>query len=235
MNSVITLVLSQPFSVNVNSAGQFVFEACIDAAGKFKTAAEMQALHAQGSADFPYGNCWPTTAWNTVTTYPPYKVAPTVATYVPMPEMLSTPADFEALIKEAGIADQVRNTLFDQADRMIYNKPQYGSETRRMLAFVYNGKEYNVGSLMVNRFFKGIGHPGHWDLADLQWINDPDTVVVAKPTWQPARALVPGEILIDDISGQQVDLASGETSGADDIAAGLALVSRGLNKVRNGK
>jgi hypothetical protein len=127
--------------------------------------------------------------------YSKYEVAPTNATYVSDPILLSLRAEAEGLIEEIGLSGV---ELIDEADSMRYYTVDYRDDPRRIWSFSYKGGLYNVGSLLANRNHFGVGWPGHWEVGStIRWLADPPAPTGLDdrraPRPMPVRDLLPNE------------------------------------------
>lgn len=173
--------------------------------------------------------------------YPPYVVAPTLATRggsILNPVYLSLESDAEALMTELG------GSSLQQEEFPPFTPDYPADEPRRPWEFLLRGQLYNVGALLARRNAQGIGAPGHWDLSSPApvWVPDPNGLAGAddaRPPWEmPLRDLLPNEKLGTDFMGipcvQRTDLqqAADEASGkftADDRAT-LRLIYQAISQ-----
>jgi hypothetical protein len=132
--------------------------------------------------------------------YPKYVIAPTTATFVGDPVLLSLRADADALLKELGLAG---TPLVDAAESMIAFKIDYKDDERRMWQFLYKGDWINVGALLANKNAHGMGWPGHWDIdAAIRWVADPPAPTGLDDR-RPPRPMPVRELL----STEKIDVA----------------------------
>ena len=104
--------------------------------------------------------------------YPPYVVAPTLATRGGSSLnaiYLSLESDAQALMKELG-GDNLQ-----QEELPSFPATYPGDEPRRPWYFLVRGQPVNVGALLLSRNAQGVGAPGHWDVSSPQpvWVPDP--------------------------------------------------------------
>lgn len=140
------------------------------------------------------------------------------------PAYLSTKADAEALMAELN-----GSSLYDEGDSAFppFKISYPADETRRMWAFVANGRPVVAGSLLMQKYAHGVGAPGKWDLSQGEpaWdsealTSDPPVTLspVPVPVDIPAGAIfVPG----GPFGGWQVKLAGEADPGSAPAAGGL--------------
>jgi hypothetical protein len=132
--------------------------------------------------------------------YPKYVIAPTTATFVGDPVLLSLRADADVLLRELGLAG---TPLVDAAESMIAFKIDYKDDDRRMWQFVYKGDWINVGALLANKNAHGIGWPGHWEVGTaIRWVADPPAPTGLDDR-RPARPMPVRDLL----SNEKIDVA----------------------------
>ena len=154
--------------------------------------------------------------------YPPYVVAPTLATRggsVMNPIYLSLESDARALMTQLGGAG------LQQEDLPSFPATYPSDEPRRQWYFLFQGQAVNVGALLLMRNTRGVGAPGHWDVSTPQpvWVPDPPAPTgeddTRAPRAMPVRDLLPNEQLYKGMMGilgvLRTDLqkAADETSG----------------------
>ena len=174
--------------------------------------------------------------------YPPYTVAPTLATRGGSSLnaiYFSLESDAQALMQELG-GDQLR-----QEDLPSFPASYPSGELRRPWYFLFQGQPVNVGALLLSRNTQGAGAPGHWDVSTPQpvWVPDPagptgadDTRAVRE---MPVRNLLPNEQLHAGMMGilgvVRTDLqkAADEASGqfTPDDRATLRMIYQAVSKL----
>jgi len=96
--------------------------------------------------------------------YPPYVVAPTLATRNgnPLnPNYLSLQSDAQALMTQLG------GSNLQQEDLPFFPASYPSDEPRRPWYFLMQGQPVNVGMLLLTRNAQGVGSPGHWDVSSI--------------------------------------------------------------------
>ena len=130
--------------------------------------------------------------------YPPYVVAPTLATRggsALNPVYLSLESDAQSLMSELGGTD------LQQEDLQPFPASYPSDEPRRPWNFSLQGQRFNVGALLMTRNAGGVGSPGHWDRSSPQllWVPDapgPNGLDDTRPVREmPVRSLLPNEML----------------------------------------
>jgi len=174
--------------------------------------------------------------------YPPYVVAPTLATRggsILNPIYLSVEGDARALMTELGGAS------LQQEELPPFTADYPDGEPRRPWEFLVRGQMYNAGALLASRNAQGIGSPGHWDLSSPApvWVPDPNGLTEAddtRPPWpMPVRDLLPNEKLYTGLMGipgvQRTDLqqTADEASGkfTPDDRATLRMIYQAISKL----
>jgi hypothetical protein len=119
--------------------------------------------------------------------YPPYVVAPTLATRggsVLNAIYLSLETDAQALMTQLG------GSGLQQEDLPSFPASYPTGELRRPWYFLSQGQPVNVGALLLSRNAQGVGAPGHWDVSSPQpvWIPEPPGPTGADDT-RPMRAM----------------------------------------------
>ncbi len=139
-----------------------------------------------------------------VHSYPPYAVAPTLATSNGVPinsGYLSTRDDALALAIMWGF-DSSAVVEPIQALFPIFDPP---TEIRREYSILFKDVPCNVGVFLGEMYHNGVGTPGHWDLTgpEPNWISDqPSPQTFILPPWpDPVRTLLPNEKLNGNIFG----------------------------------
>lgn len=136
--------------------------------------------------------------------YPPYIVAPTLATRggsTLNAIYLSLESDAQALMTQLG------GTGLQQEELVSYPASYPGDELRRQWYFLVQGQPVNVGALLLMRNAQGIGAPGHWDVSSPQpvWVPDPPAPTgeddTRPPRAMPVRDLLPNEQLYTGMMG----------------------------------
>jgi len=136
--------------------------------------------------------------------YPPYIVAPTLATRggsILNPIYLSLQSDAQSLMTELG------GTNLQQEDLTSFPASYPAGEARRQWSFLVQGQAVNVGALLLMRNAHGVGAPGHWDVSSPQplWVPDPPAPTGADdtrpPRAMPVRDLLPNEQLYTGLMG----------------------------------
>jgi len=136
--------------------------------------------------------------------YPPYVVAPTLATRggsVLNAIYFSLESDAQALMKELG-GDHLQ-----QEDLPSFPASYPSGEPRRPWYFLVQGQPVNVGALLLGRNAQGVGAPGHWDVSSPQpvWVPDPASPTGTDDTRpvreMPVRNLLPNEQLYAGMMG----------------------------------
>jgi hypothetical protein len=136
--------------------------------------------------------------------YPPYVVAPTLATRggsVMNPIYLSLESDAQALMTELG------GTNLQEEDLASFPASYPSDELRRPWDFTIQGQAVNVGALLLMRNAQGVGSPGHWDVSSPQpiWVPDPPAPTgeddTRPPRAMPVRDLLPNEQLYTGMMG----------------------------------
>lgn len=130
--------------------------------------------------------------------YPPYVVAPTLATRggsALNAVYLSLESDAQTLLSELGGTD------LQQEDLQPFPASYPSDEPRRPWNFLVQGQRFNVGALLMTRNAGGVGSPGHWDVSSPQllWVADvpgPNGLDDTRPVREmPVRSLLPNEML----------------------------------------
>jgi hypothetical protein len=175
--------------------------------------------------------------------YPPYVVAPTLATRggsVLNPIYLSLESDAQALMTELG------GSSLQQEDLPSFPATYPADEPRRQWYFMARGQAVNVGALLLTRNAQGVGAPGHWDVSSGQpvWVSDPSGPTgendTRPPRQMPVRDLLPNEQLYTGLMGilgvVRTDLqnAANETSGVftPDDRAMLRMIYLAVSKLQ---
>ncbi len=135
--------------------------------------------------------------------YPPYVVAPTLATRggsTLNAIYFSLESDAQALMKELG-GDHLQ-----QEDLPSFPASYPSDELRRPWYFLVRGQPYNVGAVLMNRNAQGVGYPGHWDVSSGPvWVPDPHGPTGLDDTrpgrGMPVRDLLPNEQLYTGMMG----------------------------------
>ena len=136
--------------------------------------------------------------------YPPYVVAPTLATRggsILNPIYLSLESDAQALMKTLG------GDSLQQEDLPSFPASYPADEPRRQWYFLVRGQSVNVGALLLTRNAQGVGAPGHWDVSSPQpvWVPDPPAPTgeddTRPPRAMPVRDLFPNEQLYTGMMG----------------------------------
>jgi hypothetical protein len=136
--------------------------------------------------------------------YPPYVVAPTLATRggsILNPIYLSLENDAQALLTQLG------GSNLQQEDLPSFPASYPSDELRRPWYFLLDGQTVNVGALLLTRNAQGVGAPGHWDVSSPQpvWVPDPPAPTGADdtrpPRGMPVRDLLPNEQLYSGVMG----------------------------------
>jgi hypothetical protein len=136
--------------------------------------------------------------------YPPYVVAPTLATRggsIPNPIYLSLESDALALMNSLG------GSNLQEEDLPSFPASYPSDEPRRQWYFLVRGQSANVGALLLTRNAQGVGAPGHWDVSSPQpvWVPDPPAPTGADdtrpPRAVPVRDLLPNEQLYTGMMG----------------------------------
>jgi hypothetical protein len=158
--------------------------------------------------------------------YPPYSITPTTATRggsAINPLYLSLEGDARSLM-----AVFSATSLIDEGATVIFPVVYPPEELRRMWAILLPaGHTVNVGALLQMCNAKGVGAPGHWDLASGSplWVAEPapptgfEDTRPARPV--PVRELLANEKLQPGVMGFGVEvlrtdlqLAAAKQSGA---------------------
>ena len=136
--------------------------------------------------------------------YPPYAVAPTLATRggsILNPIYLSLENDAQALMTQLG------GSNLQQEDLPSFPASYPSDEPRRQWYFLFHGQAVNAGALLLTRNAQGVGAPGHWDVSSPQpvWIPDPPAPTgeddTRSPRAMPVRDLLPNEQLYTGMMG----------------------------------
>jgi hypothetical protein len=162
--------------------------------------------------------------------YPPYVVAPTLATRggsLLNPIYLSLESEAQALMTQLG------GSNLQQEDLPSFPATYPADEPRRQWYFLVQGQPVNVGALLLTRNAQGVGAPGQWDLSTGQpvWVSAPPAPTgeddTRPPRQMPVRDLLANEQLYTGLMGilgvvrtdlqNAADDASGEFT-ADDRA-----------------
>jgi hypothetical protein len=174
--------------------------------------------------------------------YPPYVVAPTLATRggsTLNPIYLSLESDAQFLMIELGGAN------LQQEELASFPASYPNDEPRRAWCFVLQGQTINAGALLFSRNAQGMGVPGHWDVSSPQpvWVSDPPAPTGADdtrpPREMPVRSLLPNEQLYTGPLGipgvQRIDLqlTADEASGKfmPDDRALLQMIYQAVSKL----
>jgi len=174
--------------------------------------------------------------------YPPYIVAPTLATRGGSSLnaiYFSLESEAQALMRELG-GDQLR-----QEDLPSFPASYPSGELRRPWYFLFQGQPVNVGALLLSRNAQGVGAPGHWDVSTPQpvWIPGPAGPTGADDTRplreMPVRNLLPNEQLHAGLMGilgvvrtdlqKTADEASGQFTPDD--RATLRMIYQAVSKL----
>ena len=174
--------------------------------------------------------------------YPPYIVAPTIATRGGSglnPIYLSLESDAQALMTALG------GDTLQQEDLPSFPATYPSDELRRLWDFMVQGRAVNAGSLLLARNAQGVGSPGHWDVSSAEpvWVPDPPGPTGADdtrpPRDMPIRDLLANEKLYTVLMGilgvertdleQSADEASGKFTPDD--RATLRLIYQAVSKL----
>jgi hypothetical protein len=177
------------------------------AIGSFtQTAAQMAAPNFKGLPNYP--------KWIPAPTSAVYNHAAPAATSPVNPNDLSTTAQAQALLTELGatsIVDLGANSVtIPNVGQIVFPVTYPPDDPRRLYAVVLsNGKLFNVGDALVEKYANGIGAPGSWvvdatQTSGLSWqtIPVPDgsaSTAAALPV--PCRALLANEKLVTSLVG----------------------------------
>jgi hypothetical protein len=136
--------------------------------------------------------------------YPPYVVAPTLATRggsTLNAIYLSLESDAQELMT------QLSGTGLQQEQLPSYPASYPSDEPRRQWYFLAQGQPVNVGALLFTRNAQGVGAPGHWDVSSPQpvWVPNPPAPTgeddTRAPRAMPVRDLLPNEQLYTGMMG----------------------------------
>jgi hypothetical protein len=136
--------------------------------------------------------------------YPPYVVAPTLATRggsTLNAIYLSLESDAQELMMQLG------GTGLQQEELPSYPASYPSDEPRRQWYFLAQGQPVNVGALLFTRNAQGVGAPGHWDVSSPQPVWVPDLPAptgeddTRPPRSMPVRDLLPNEQLYTGMMG----------------------------------
>jgi hypothetical protein len=136
--------------------------------------------------------------------YPPYVVAPTLATRggsTLNAIYLSLESDAQELMTQLG------GTGLQQEELPSYPASYPSDEPRRQWYFLAQGQPVNVGALLFTRNAQGVGAPGHWDVSSPQPVWVPDLPAptgeddTRPPRSMPVRDLLPNEQLYTGMMG----------------------------------
>jgi hypothetical protein len=136
--------------------------------------------------------------------YPPYVVAPTLATRggsTLNAIYLSLESDAQELMT------QLSGTGLQQEQLPSYPASYPSDEPRRQWYFLAQGQPVNVGALLFTRNAQGVGAPGHWDVSSPQPVWVPDLPAptgeddTRPPRSMPVRDLLPNEQLYTGMMG----------------------------------
>lgn len=146
-------------------------------------------------------------------TFPPYAVAPSGVLEVPgdmpvNPNYLSTLDQANALLK----AFNDSSLQVSQQQMSFYSYTFPANESRRFYVIGRpNGTVENVGLLLVQEYWNGVGFPGSWSVGadgSHNWVNataPPDGSTDTRPAVAtPVRALLPNEKFSSTLMGAQV-------------------------------
>ena len=174
--------------------------------------------------------------------YPPYVVAPTLATRggsILNPIYLSLESDAQALMQALGGAN------LQQEELPSFPATYPADEPRRAWYFIVQGQTANAGALLLTRNAQGTGAPGQWDVSTSLpvWVPDAQALTGADdtrpPREMPVRNLLPNEQLYTGMLGipgvRRVDLqlTSDEASGKfmPDDRAMLRMIYQAVSKL----
>lgn len=159
-------------------------------------------------------------------TYPPYVVPPTRATRGGSginANYLSMDTDARLLMAEIG-----GTSIVDEGNSAVFPVVYPPDEPRRAWDILFRGQPLNVGLLLLMKFAKGVGAPGHWDTSsgDAIWVSDPPAPTglddTRPPRDMPLRDLLPNEKLQAGLMGVGVvrtDLQQSDAQAAGQFTA----------------
>lgn len=157
--------------------------------------------------------------------YPPYVVPPTRATRGGSginANYLSLDTDARALMAEIG-----GTSVVDEGNSVVFPVVYPPDEPRRAWDIMFQGQPLNVGLLLLMKYAKGVGAPGHWNTQnnDAIWVPAPPPPTglddARPPREIPVRDLLPNEKLQTGLMGVGVvrtDLQSSDQFTAADRA-----------------